>query len=238
MNLSELFKHYIFKFCFRFVVFLITFLTFIIKPELLDFTKNFTISVFLLFLILLIEMFLQLNPLNKNVSHGCLKQFGTHYVPPEEGYDEQELRDAICFYNKGAIKVAIAWILPHIVIGYLYYKRIVGVPFLVMLTSFFYLSDLICVIFFCPFQKFLMHNRCCVNCRIFAWGMPMMILPLVFINNMLSRVICVVAFAIAIRWEIVIKKYPERFWVGSNMMLRCVNCKDKMCQVKKPLSVS
>ena len=69
----------------------------------------------------------------------------------------------------------------------------------------------------------------------FVWGLPMMVSPLIFINNMFSRVLCIVAFAIAARWEIVIKRYPERFWEGSNVSLRCDCCTDKMCRVKKPL---
>lgn len=235
MEKTFLFKHYIFKLCFRAMVAIITAVLFLFKPEVLDFTKEFSFPVFLLFLIILVEMFLQINPLSDHISHGCLKQFKDHYECPEDGYDKKELNKAIREYNRGAIEVAIVWIVPHIFIGALYYKGIISVAFLVTLSAFFYLADLICVILYCPFQRFFMHNKCCVTCRIFAWGMPMMITPLLFINNMFSRVLCIVAFAIAIRWEIVIKRYPERFWEGSNAALRCACCTDKMCRIKKPL---
>ncbi|MBE6009027.1 MAG: hypothetical protein E7235_07505 [Lachnospiraceae bacterium] len=234
MEKSLLFKHYILKLCFRGMVALVIVLLFLFSPETLDFTKEFSFPVYVLFLIILVEMFLQINPLSDHISHGCLKQFKDHYECPEGGYDKKELREAIREYNKGAIKVAVVWIVPHIVIGALYFKGIVSVALLVTLSALFYLADLICVLIFCPFQRFMMHNKCCVTCRIFAWGIPMMVTPLLFINNMFSRVLCIVAFAIAIRWEIVIKRYPERFWEGSNTALRCASCTDKMCRIKKP----
>jgi hypothetical protein len=37
---------------------------------------------------------------------------------------------------------------------------------------------------------------------------------------------------ILIRWEIVYLKYPERFWQGSNELLKCTNCSDKICRIK------
>ncbi len=235
MATSRLFKHYIVKFCFRLTVFLALAAIFLISPERLDFTQGFSVPVFIFFLIVIIEIGLQINPMNNSVSHGCLKQFSAHYIEPEKGYDEGELRDALHFFNRGAIRVAVVWIAAHLVIWGLYLFDIIDVSLLVVISGFYYLSDLICVIFFCPFQKFLMFNRCCVNCRIFAWGLPMMVTPLVVINNMFSRVVCVLAFAVALRWEIAIKHHPERFWVGSNAALRCANCKDKMCKIKRPI---
>ncbi len=235
MKTTLLFRHYLGKLCFRTMVALIILSLFILKPEVLDFTKDFSFPVYLLFLIILVEMFLQINPLSDHISHGCLKQFKDHYVEPEGGYDKDKLKEAMKEYNKGALIVAVVWIVPHIILGILYYKSIVSVPFLVTLSALFYLCDLICILLFCPFQRFMMHNKCCVTCRIFAWGIPMMISPLVFINNMFSRVLCIVAFAIAIRWEIVIKRYPERFWEGSNAALKCACCTDKLCHVKRPL---
>ena len=235
MGYSFLLKHYIAKLCFRILVFGFIAGLYIFNPELLDFTRGFSLMAHIFLVILLVEMILQINPLNDKVSGGCLKQFGLYYNCPEEGYDKAELELVMSKRNLGALKVAVIWIIANIVIGLLYFKGIIGVPFLVALTAFYYISDLICVIIFCPFQKFFMHNRCCVNCRIFAWGLPMMITPLIFINSMESRVICIIAFAIAIRWEYVIKKHPERFWEGSNVALRCANCEDKMCKIKRPI---
>ena len=51
-----------------------------------------------------------------------------------------------------------------------------------MLISLFYaVCDRICVLFFCPFQVWIMKNRCCVHCRIYRWDYVMMFTPLLFV---------------------------------------------------------
>ena len=43
------------------------------------------------------------------------------------------------------------------------------------------------------------------------------------------------ALIVMLRWELVFARHPERFWRGSNASIRCENCKDKMCRIKKPI---
>lgn len=71
---------------------------------------------------------------------------------------------------------------------------------LVLLTAFYYLSDMICILFLCPFQLFLMGNRCCVNCRIFAWGSWMMVTLLVLIPSPVTAVPLLLGLSLLIRW--------------------------------------
>ena len=44
------------------------------------------------------------------------------------------------------------------------------------------------------------------------------------------------SIVVLIRWEITYAMHPYRFWSGSNINLRCENCSDQMCKIKKPLT--
>ncbi|NLT47963.1 MAG: hypothetical protein GXX92_06055, partial [Clostridiales bacterium] len=100
------------------------------------------------------------------------------------------------------------------------------------------LADLICVVIWCPFQSIIMKNRCCINCRIFNWGHFMMYTPLLFIKNFFTWSLFFTSIVVLIRWEITYAYHPYRFWEGSNINLRCENCQEKICKIKKPLTIS
>ena len=99
-----------------------------------------------------------------------------------------------------------------------------------------YLCDLVCVLFFCPFQTFLMGNRCCVNCRIFAWGSWMMAAPLMCVPHWYSWSLFGMGLAVLAVWERRYARYPERFWEGSNRLLQCAHCQEQLCRYKFPRS--
>ena len=54
-----------------------------------------------------------------------------------------------------------------------------GVLWLVCL--FYGVCDMICILFFCPFQSWFLKNKCCCTCRIYNWDYAMMFTPLFFI---------------------------------------------------------
>lgn len=138
--------------------------------------------------------------------------------------------------NYRAWIVLLVWLCFNTIFGILYLFDIIDEADLLMLSVFYFLSDYICIIFFCPFQTFIMKNRCCVNCRIYDWGHFMMFTPMLFIRNFFSWSLFFTALIVLIRWEILYAKYPERFWIGSNHSLECKNCKDKTCQIKKGIA--
>ena len=88
------------------------------------------------------------------------------------------------------------------------------------------------MLFWCPFRVFLMKNRCCATCRIFNWDHVMMFSPLLVIKGFFTWSLFFTSLVLLIRWEITIIKHPERFWEGSNAILRCTNCQDKICRLK------
>lgn len=235
-KVSKMFKSYINRFVFRATIFIVVLTIYIIDKPLLDFTSVWSKThIFsptrIFYLVILIEMFIQVNPRSK-ISRGCLKQFKRYYKKNDIVYDKKELMNTIHQKNRGAIKVLVVWVAFNLVFGVLYFKKIIGVEEIMLLCAAYYLCDLICVIFFCPFQKFLMKNRCCVTCRIFAWGHPMLTTPLIFVKHFYSWSLFGFALCVAARWEYTFYKHPERFLETINVNLNCINCIDKMCEVK------
>ena len=135
--------------------------------------------------------------------------------------------------NKGALLVLFAWIILNLFIGALYFAGIIDQGMLVLISMFYFLSDMICVLIYCPFQRLFMNNRCCVTCRIFNWDSIMLCTPLLFIPSWFSYTLCALALFLLIRWEIVFNRHPERFSERFNLSLRCVGCREKLCRMKE-----
>lgn len=171
--LSKVTRRYILDFLFRLAVFLFIGWVYLARPGRLDFTADrLSWPLALLWGAVLVSMLSQLNA-NSGLTTGCLKQYPGRFDPVPD-YDPRELARTVRWQNRGAVKVAAVWLAVNLCFGLLYHGGVLKAPFLVLLCALAYLCDLVCVLFFCPFQFFLMHNRCCVNCRIFAWGSWMM----------------------------------------------------------------
>ena len=67
------------------------------------------------------------------------------------------------------------------------------------------------------------------------WGHMMMYTPMLFIPSFFSWSLLFLSLIVAIRWEFTYAQHPERFWRGSNAAIRCENCQDHLCKIKKPL---
>jgi len=234
--ITPLTRHYLWTAAFRLSVFLLILGIYFYNRTLLDFTVGGPLfwPLTLLWLVMLVAMLSQLNPRSR-LTTGCHKQHISSFdaVP---GFDPDTLKKTVRTQNIGAAKVALVWITVHGAVGWLHDQGILSVPELLLLSAFYYLCDLICVLFFCPFQTFLMKNRCCVNCRIFAWGSWMMATPLVFVAHIYSLSLVAASLLVLIVWEYRFAKYPERFWFGSNRHLQCGHCKEQLCRYKFPRS--
>lgn len=136
--------------------------------------------------------------------------------------------------NKGALLVLLAWAILNLFIGALYFDGVIDQGILILVSMFYFMSDMICVLIYCPFQELFMKNRCCVTCRIFNWDSIMICTPLLFIPGWFSLTLCSFALFLLIRWEIVFNRHPERFSEKFNLNLRCVGCKEKLCRMKNP----
>ena len=170
----------------------------------------------------------------KSRTMAWLKMKEENYVPVES-YEELSLLRYVQAQNRRAWRVLLVWLLFNAVFGLLYLVGIIHEAELLLLTAFYFLSDYICILLFCPFQTYIMKGKCCVNCRIYDWGHFMMFTPMLFIKNFFSWSLFFMSLIVLIHWEIIYSAHPERFWEGSNRVLKCENCRDVTCAYKKKL---
>ncbi len=161
-------------------------------------------------------------------SPGCQKQFAKNYMPISDGKPK-------LLSGKKTFAVAISWILPNAAIGALYFAKLIDAGILVLISLAYGVCDMICILFFCPFQTWFMKNRCCGDCRIYNWDFAMMFTPFVFIPHLYTYSLLFMSLALLIRWELTLRRHPERFSPSTNDFISCKNCGEKLCKHKKQL---
>ena len=184
----------------------------------------------LVWLALMVSMALRLLP-SRRESLGCQKKYDARFRPTGSLPAPEDLRAA----NRGAAKSALLWIAANLCFFLLFAKGWLGRRFLVCLAGFYGVCDIFCILFYCPFQSWLMHNRCCTTCRIFNWDHLMMFSPLIFLNSFYARSLVAMAAAVFLVWEITLRRHPERFLESTNLALRCGSCTDRLCSHGKKL---
>jgi len=161
-------------------------------------------------------------------SPGCQKQFERNYI--KSGKTEIVIPD-----NNATVLVALLWICFNGIFGVLYMSGVLDEGILLLLCSAYSICDMVCILFFCPFQSWFLKNKCCSTCRIYNWDYAMMFTPLFFIRSWYSWSLLAVSVALLIRWELTVYRHPERFSEETNEYLRCANCTEKLCSHKKQL---
>lgn len=192
-----------------------------------NFFKEFSI-LHILWVVWIYDMILQLIPVKAHISIGSQKVFSSLFRPIREKINKETLKKYIIDTTKAAYKVLIIWVALVLVIGILYWENVIGVAEIFLISIFFYVADLICVLIWCPF-RLIMGNKCCTTCRIFNWDHLMMFAPFIVVPGVYSYTLVALALAIWIVWEACVFTYPERFWENSNMALKCSECTDKLC---------
>ena len=176
-----------------------------------------------------VEMVLRFFP-SKFESMGCQKQFGKNYDPVPEGETPPRGQG-----SRGVAAVAASWIALNGAIGALYFTHVIDAGILLLISLTFSVCDMICILFFCPFQTWFMKNKCCTTCRIYNWDYPMMFTPLIFLPGIFTWSLVGLALALLAKWEIAYHAHPERFYETANQSLACRNCREKLCHHKKAL---
>ncbi len=179
----------------------------------------------LIWLVFVVEMILRFFP-SRLESMGCQKQFVRNYKPAP-GTPHQP---------KGAIMlIVLFWLLLNGIFGILYYINILDAGIMLLIALAYSVCDMICILFFCPFQTWFMKNKCCGSCRIYNWDYAMMFTPLVFVPDGYARSLVLISLALLAVWEYLAHRHPERFCEASNQALSCANCPEKLCHHKKQL---
>ena len=177
--------------------------------------------------IFICEMVLRFFP-SRFESMGCQKQFGSNFIPTD--ISEPSRRSPL-----PVLTVALVWLLLNGVIGVLYLTRIIDAGILILISLFYSVCDMICILFFCPFQTWFLKDKCCGSCRIYNWDYAMMFTPLIFIPGVFSYTVLGIALLLLAVWEITVRLHPERFSEQTNQCLSCANCKEKLCHHKTQL---
>lgn len=177
--------------------------------------------------VFMIEMILRFFP-SRFESMGCQKQFKGNFKKTDEC--EVKMNSA-----KTTFLVALSWLLLNGIIGIFYLMGIFDRGIMLLIALFYSVCDIICILFFCPFQTWIMKNKCCGSCRIYNWDYAMMFTPLVFVKNIYAWTLLGAALLLLLRWEITVKLYPERFMEKTNKSLSCAQCREKLCHHKTQL---
>ncbi|MBQ7406684.1 MAG: hypothetical protein IJW11_02850 [Clostridia bacterium] len=173
------------------------------------------------------EMLLRFFPSNLE-SMGCQKQFAKNYIPKEPPIPHQSTW-------RTTLLVALVWLLLNGLIGLVYFLGWIDEGILLLICLFYSVCDMICILFFCPFQTWIMKNKCCGSCRIYNWDYAMMFTPLAFIPGPFTYGLLGAALLLLAVWEISAFLHPERFTEETNECLSCKNCKEKLCHHKTQL---
>lgn len=150
---------------------------------------------------------------------------------------DEQLRDSIRESRiREIIPVIVFWVLFNALIAMiLLYFGLLTPPVCLLWTLLYFVSDMICVVAWCPFQVLLMRNRCCTTCQIFNWDAIMAATPLIFAPCPFSLILIALALVVLARWEIAFIRNPERFDERTNASLSCANCKDRLCAIRRPI---
>ena len=203
------------------------------KPQFYDildgmnFFDGFHILHFL-WLIWVFDMILQIIPIKNKVALGSQKLFANRFRPITKKINYELLKNYVKNTTLSAYKIVVIWVLLILFVGILYYFNIINKIWLFIISVFFYVCDLICVLIWCPF-RLIMKNKCCTTCRIFNWDHLMMFSPLIFCGGFFAISLVLIALLAWVVWEFCILLYPERFSEMTNIALRCSKCTDKLC---------
>jgi hypothetical protein len=183
--------------------------------------------VIVVWIVFVVEMIFRFFP-SKYESPGSQKQFVRNYI--KSGNTTIDIPD-----NHAAVLIALIWIAFNAIFGVLHRNGIFDDGIMILLCAFYSVCDMICILYFCPFQSWFMKNKCCSTCRIYNWDYAMMFTPLFFVQRSYLWSLLVLSILLMARWEITFFLHPERFSETTNEYLKCSNCTEKLCSHKKQL---
>ncbi len=232
-KLSSISTVHIIKLCYRSVLLLAAVTLYVIsrifgRESVFEVLKNDTILLLVVWVVFVVEMIFRFFP-SRFESMGCQKQFKRNYKPINQ--NKTPLKQA---WWRTAL-VAIVWLGFNSIFAVLYFFKFIDQDILLLLSLAYSVCDMICILFFCPFQTWFMGNKCCGSCRIYNWDYAMMFTPLILVPHIYTYSLLFFAVLLLVRWEVTAIRFPERFCENKNDCLSCKNCKEKLCSHKVQL---
>lgn len=218
--MTKITKEHYKEFFVRLILFILTISSYITYRI----SRNLTfpsIVYIIIWLFFMKEMLFRLFP-QKNASAGNQKIFNKNFIQTEQKTIKKD--------NKSALIVGIVWLLFNVIFVTLYFTKIIDSGIMMIIAMFYAVCDLICILFYCPFQRWFMKNKCCTTCRIYNWDYAMMFTPLIVIPNFYNYSLVFLSLIILLTWEVSYNKQPEKFHEETNEFLKCKNCKELMCK--------
>ena len=181
--------------------------------------RNMQVFLLLIWVKLVTGMLFRLIP-NKRIPFGARKHFDyTFGITPAKKQ-----------IHKGVYSIAIAWIIFNSALFYgMHLLDILAFEYAVIVVLLYSVFDVAFILFFCPFQKIFMGNRCCAECRIYNWDYIMMCTPLLLFPSVYSLSLIAVALAVLLRWEFAMRKKKD-------LSVSCASCEDRLCAIKRRFS--
>ena len=198
------------------------------EDSIIESVEKMPVIIYVIWAVFVVEMIMRFFP-SKYESPGCQKQFARNYV--KTGSTEIVVAD-----NNATVLVALIWVVFNGIFGALHMAGILDDGIMILLCSAYSICDIICILFFCPFQTWFLKNKCCCACRIYNWDYAMMFTPLFFVRKSYTWSLLALSVALLIRWEVTFFLHPERFSEETNGYLHCRNCTEKLCVHKKQLN--
>ena len=213
-----------------FILLLISYIRFKLYSEasIIESAESMPHIIYVTWAVFVVEMIFRFFP-SKYESPGCQKQFARNYI--KSGQTDIVIPD-----NNATVLVALIWVVFNASFGALHMVGILDDGIMILLCSAYSICDIICILFFCPFQTWFLKNKCCSTCRIYNWDYAMMFTPLFFVRKSYTWSLLVLSVALLVRWELTFYLHPERFSEKTNDYLQCKNCTEKLCAHKKQLN--
>lgn len=234
-KLSKISALHYFKLLFRSALFLWAVVVYILMRLRGDSFRLYETGIYtgvsiVVWVVFAVEMVLRFFPSTWE-SMGCQKQFRRNYEPRPADYSPKEPDT----HPGGRWMVLASWIALNGAIGALHHCGVIDDGILVLICLAYSVCDVICILFFCPFQTWMMKNRCCVSCPIYNWDYAMMFTPLLFIRDGYTWSLLALALGLLVRWELTYYLHPERYKPSQNACLDCNRCEEKLCRHKRQL---
>jgi len=186
-------------------------------------SQSFSLFLAVAWVSMMVSILLRFFP-SRTESMGAQREHGENYRP-RASVDREKLAAAIRRSNRDALKALAFWLALNALVGWLYVARKISAAILLLISLFYNLADLICIKFFCPFQRWIMSNRCCTTCRIYNWDHMMIHTPALLIPHPAAIPLWLGSALLALRWEWRWYRYPERFLELTNESLACAACR-------------